>query len=295
MKEFKDKVAVITGAVSGIGKALAEKAAQEGMKVVLADIEDKAIKRTIRKFKKLNSEVLAVKTDVSKREDIENLAKKTLDTYGKVDLLINNAGVAVPGVLQKLTPEDWEWILGVNVWGVINGIQVFLPIMDKQDEESRIINTASISGILPGRPGNAPYSATKSAIVAITESLYHELKFLDSKVKVSLLCPSFVKTRIINSGRNRPENLKNETELTADGIMNMIPNPIFKEAATSYLKDLASGMPPEKVADDVFEGIKEDKFYIITGSKVDFKYYFNVRADDIFRDGMPTFIDLQKK
>jgi NADP-dependent 3-hydroxy acid dehydrogenase YdfG len=152
MKEFKDKVAVITGAASGIGRAIAFRCAQEGMKVVLTDIEEKALTQTETEMKALGAAVLAVLTDVSKASDLEALAQKTLDAFGAVHLLCNNAGVDAGTSIWESSLADWQWVMGVNLWGVIHGVRVFVPIMLEQDTDSHIVNTASISGLvsIPG-------------------------------------------------------------------------------------------------------------------------------------------------
>ncbi|GAG25784.1 unnamed protein product, partial [marine sediment metagenome] len=171
MKEFKDKVAVITGAASGIGLGIARRAVKEGMKVVLADIEKDALNQTEEELKSAGAEVISVVTDVSKLENIEILAQKTIETFGEVHLLCNNAGVAAPGALWECILSDWNWVIGVNLWGVINGIQTFIPIMLQQDNECHIVNTSSMAGLLHGDGVNGIYSVTKQAVVALSESL----------------------------------------------------------------------------------------------------------------------------
>ena len=176
MKEFKGKVAVITGAASGIGRAIAERCAREGMKVVLADIEEEALSQAEEEMKAEGATVLAALTDVSKAGDVEALAQKTLDTFGAVHLLCNNAGV-LPGrdFLWERTLNDWEWVLGVNLWGVIHGTRVFVPVMLEQGTECHIVNTASAAGLL-SIPYLGIYNVTKHAVVALTETLHRELR-----------------------------------------------------------------------------------------------------------------------
>jgi NADP-dependent 3-hydroxy acid dehydrogenase YdfG len=171
MKEFKDKVAVITGAASGIGLGIARRAVKEGMKVVLADIEKDTLKQTEEELKSAGAEVISVVTDVSKLENIDVLAQKTIETFGEVHLLCNNAGVAAPGALWECILSDWNWVMGVNLMGVINGIHTFIPIMIEQDNECHIVNTSSMAGILHGDGTNGIYSVTKQAVVALSESL----------------------------------------------------------------------------------------------------------------------------
>ena len=170
MKEFKGKVAVITGAASGIGRALAERCVTEGMKVVLADVDEASLTRAETELKHGGGTVVGVRTDVSKQSDVEQLARKTLDTFGQVHLLFNNAGVAAGGAPWEATWNDWEWVVGVNLWGVVHGVKVFTPLMLAQNTECHIINTSSAAGLTVGGP-SAPYSVTKHAVVALSESL----------------------------------------------------------------------------------------------------------------------------
>ncbi|UCG54662.1 MAG: SDR family NAD(P)-dependent oxidoreductase, partial [Dehalococcoidia bacterium] len=173
MKDFKGKVAVITGAASGIGYGLAERAAKEGMRIVLSDIEEDALIKAEKDIKSLGVDTIAVKTDVSKADDVKNLADKTLKDFGAVHLLCNNAGVGPWNALRQTTLADWEWVLGVNLWGVIYGIYFFLPIMLKQSGESHIVNTGSIEAIV-GRIYHSLYCVSKYGIMALSETLYRE-------------------------------------------------------------------------------------------------------------------------
>jgi len=183
MKEFKDRTAVITGAASGIGRAIAEQCARESMKVVLADIEEEALSQAEKEMKAAGASVLAVVTDVSKASDVEALAQKTLDAFGAVHLLCNNAGVGVGGCVWECTIEDWKWVLGVNLWGVINGVRVFVPIMLEQDTECHIVNTASGLGLISS-PYPGIYKVTKHAIITLSETLYHEMALRGTNIKV---------------------------------------------------------------------------------------------------------------
>lgn len=253
MQNFQDKVAVITGGASGIGWALAKQCASEGMKIVLADIETAALERAAAELNRDDVEVLPVLTDVSKAESVAELAQKTLDHFGAVHLLFNNAGVGAGGKIWETTLNDWEWSLGVNLWGVIHGIRTFTPIMLQQDEECHIVNTASIAGLIAG-PGLGSYKVTKHAVVSLSETLHWELREQGAKIKVSVLCPEFVQTRIWESGRNRPERLQNPPHpATAqhddlDGLRTVIEN----------------GIPPEEVANHVFNAIRNEQLYILT-------------------------------
>ena len=203
MKEFKGKVAVVTGAASGIGRALADRSVQEGMKVVLADVEVEALAKTEAGLKSSGATVLAVPTDVSQARDVAALAQKTLEVFGAVHLLCNNAGVGTEAAIWESTLEEWEWVMGVNLWGVIHGVRAFVPHMLAQDTECHIVNTASMAGLISG-PGLGAYKVTKHAVVSLSETLYHELAERGARVGVSVLCPGIVNTRIMESARNRP-------------------------------------------------------------------------------------------
>jgi NAD(P)-dependent dehydrogenase (short-subunit alcohol dehydrogenase family) len=253
MKEFRDRVAVVTGAASGIGRGLAGRFAAEGMKLVLADVEEDALRQAEAEFREKGVDVLGVRTDVSKSEDIEKLAQETLDAFGAVHVLCNNAGVVSSFSLVDSSLKDWEWVMGVNLWGVIHGVRVSLPIMMKQDTEAHIVNTASLAGVMGG---GGIYGVTKQGVVALTESLYHELASAGSKVKVSVLCPGWVNTQIIEADRNRPDELKNAAEPPIDP-----QRAAMREMVRNFLK---TGQSPAEIADKVFEAITEERLYILT-------------------------------
>ena len=256
MKEFKGKVAVITGAASGIGRALADRCAREGMRVVLADIEAPALARAEAEVKGSGADVLAVLTDVSQAGDVEALARKTLDAYGAVHLLCNNAGVGAGSTAWETTIKDWQWVLGVNLWGTLHGLHVFLPIMLAQDAEGHIVNTASVAGLISYSP-DAPYHLTKHAIVALSEKLYYDLAWRGARVQVSVLCPAMVNTRIMDGERNRPPELQNDRSTLA-------VTPDMVAAFEAQRQAIGAGMSPDKVADCVFQAITDGRFYILT-------------------------------
>jgi NADP-dependent 3-hydroxy acid dehydrogenase YdfG len=283
MKDFKDKVAVITGAASGIGLGIAKRAVKEGMKVVIADIEEKALTFAEDLLRKSGDEIVSVLTDVSKAEDMENLAQKTLDTYGEVHLLFNNAGVGLRGVLWDFSLSDWKWLIDVNLWGVIHGISIFLPIMLQQNNECHIVNTSSLSG-LTIRTLNGIYAVTKHGIVALSETLSNELKKVNSKIKISVLCPGAVKTKILNSERNRPLDLRNpEHGLDIDAQISKFVNdhPEFESDARIFGQGFTIGITPEKVGNIVFEAIKDDAFYIFTDTNLYWKNLVKDRTNKI--------------
>jgi len=258
MKKFKGKVAVITGASSGIGRALAERCAQEGMKVVLADIDKKALAQTEKALKVAGASVLAVRTDVSKPEDMEALAKKTIDTFGAVHLLCNAVGVHSPAPLSETTLADWKWVIGVNLYGAIYGLAAFLPIMFKQDTECHIVNTTSVLGGLSALPFDGAYNVSQFGLVTLSETLYNELTGMHPKVKVSMLCPDYADTGILDSERRRPAALRNAPAQEKGEEA----NPHFEKIKDIIRATVRAETPPEQLADMVFDAIKEEKFYI---------------------------------
>jgi len=281
VKEFKDKVAVITGAASGIGYGLAERCAQEGMKVVLAGINEDTLKKAEKDIKKTGATTLVVKTDVSKAEDVKALAEKTLDAFGAVHLLFNNAGVLVLSTTWESTLADWQWVLGVNLWGVILGVHFFVPLMIKQGTECHIINTASSAGLMATAKGGN-YAVSKHAVVALSETLYLEMEEGGYNIGVSVLCPWAVKSNMLESERNRPLALANKP---GEGLDMSDPE---VQASMQFLKQLhEDGMPPQQVANIVFEAIKENKFYILPDAGM-FKPMIKARMEDILQEHNPT-------
>lgn len=269
MKTFKDKVAVVTGAASGIGRGMVENFVEAGMKAVLADIEEESLKKTTNSFKERGFDVIGVTTDVSKQDQVEDLAQKTIDSYGSVHVLCNNAGVSYTDrYMWEIPNEAWEWVLNVNLFGVINGIRAFMPIMLKQNTECNIVNTSSLAGLLCDSR-NPLYGVSKHGVVILTEALYGQLELFESKVKVSVLCPGNINTDILNSmERNRPGNIPPPQELTEEEAL-------FREA---YFLWLERGMDPKEVGRQVLKAIKEDNLYIITH---DWNHYIEQRMKDI--------------
>ena len=274
MKEFRDKVAVVTGAASGIGRALVQRFAREGMKVVLADVESAALEKAAGEITASGAQALAVRTDVSNATEVERLAQSALDEFGAIHVVCNNAGVVTSGPTWMQTVADWEWLLGVNLWGVIHGVRVFTPIMLEQGE-GHIVNTASLAGMISG-PGAAPYNVSKFGVVALSETLHHELTMLGTPVRVSVLCPGFVNTNIFDAARNRPAALA-ETAPRMPGAEEM-------EQLARQL--LAAGSPPSDVADVVFNAIRDERFYIFPHPE--WKKYIRARMDDILEERTPV-------
>lgn len=277
MKDLKDRVAVITGGASGLGLAMARVFAAEGMKLVLADVEEESLRRVETDFRKAGVPVVGLRTDVSRAQDVERLAEKTLATFGAAHLLCNNAGVAPGGVVWENTLPDWEWVLGVNLWGVIHGVRAFLPIMLRQDTECHVVNTASVAGLL-SVPGMGAYCVSKHAVVTLTECLYHDLAQREAKIGVSVLCPAYVPTGISDSERNRPAHLRNAPRTkTAEE----------QDREEQMRKAVTSGrVSADDVARRVLEAVKDNRFYILTHPKI--KGAIQVRIEDILAERAPT-------
>lgn len=259
MQEFKGKVAVVTGAASGMGRGFAERFASEGMKVVLADVEKPALNTAVEELQRQGFDVIGQLTDVSQLAQVEALRDRTLKQYGKVHILCNNAGVVSHGAtaIWDATMHDWEWVLGVNLWGVIHGVSTFLPIMIEQDEAGHVVNNSSVLGIMTGAGEIGPYSVSKFGVTRITEALYYDLARINSKLKCTLLCPSSTVTNLDLAGRNRPDALKDRhgAERQAE---------IEAKNKAVFLRHQSGGMAPSEVADHVFNAIKAEQFYLIT-------------------------------
>ena len=247
MKDFRGKVAVITGAGRGIGRGIALHCAQEEMKIVLAGIGMESLTKTAADLQAMGAETLIVQTDVSQLEDVENLAEKSFTAFRTVDLLVNNAGVAVLASVLDSTIDDWNWVMKVNFYGVLYGVRAFIPRMIEQDKASHVVNVSSISGI---EEGGGSYGVSKHAVVVLTESLYHDLADTAPHVKVSVYCPGWVDTEFDRIERSRPERFKaNATRVT-------------DEEQANWRESLAKGFSIEESARILFEGVQNDKLYI---------------------------------
>jgi len=257
MNEFAGKVAVVTGAASGIGLAFATRFAQEGMKVVLADIEAEPLEAAQAAIRAKGATTIAVRTDVMHEAEVKRLADTAFDTWGNVHVLCNNAGVgggAGADGLWNVPGEDWAWVLGVNFSGVLHGIRHFVPRMLEKGEAGHIVNTASVAGLVTGGTG-APYTISKHGVVALSELLYKDFKARNAKLSASVLCPGWVDTRIIDSVRNRPPELKPAADVVMTPQMQ-----VRLQAVRAFLK---SGFQPEAIAAMVFDAIRSDTFYIV--------------------------------
>ncbi len=276
MNDLQGKVAVITGGASGIGRAVADRAAGEGMKIVLGDIEEGPLKEAVDELTGRGAEALGVVTDVSDAASVRALRDRTLDRFGAVHLVHNNAGIGLGGPIWEVSEEDWRWILGVNLWGVIHGVATFVPLFIAQGE-GHVVNTASIAG-LTAAPFLGPYNATKHAVVAISETLFKDLQAMGAPVGVSVLCPGFVQTRIAESDRNRPAWVPDRE---VDGAAEL------RDAVQSLVD---GGIPAAPVADRVIDAVRSNTFYILTHPELDDA--LRTRFDDILerRPPSPTMI-----
>lgn len=256
MREVRDRVAVVTGAASGIGRGMAQAFADAGMKLVLADVEEAALEETARTLRAAGAELETARVDVSKPEQVDELADRAIERFGSVHILCNNAGVAAGGVPTWESPlEDWDWVLGVNLMGVIHGVRSFLPRMIEHGEPGHVVNTASVAGLVTGA-GNAIYSVSKHAVVCLSESLYNELAALGSAVKVSVLCPGWVNTAIFEAERNRPAEFRPPEE-----------QPLSPQAQMAFkigAEMVAKGLDPRDVGETVLQAVREERFYVLT-------------------------------
>lgn len=247
MNDFSGKVAVITGAGRGIGRGIALHCARERMKVVLAGFGIESLTKTEADLQALGAETLIVQTDVSQLADVENLAEKSFTTFGAVDLLVNNAGVAVAASVLDSTIDDWNWVMDVNFYGVLYGVRTFIPRMIEHDSTSHIVNVSSLSGIVPG---GGSYGVSKHAVVVLTESLYRELADSAPHVKVSVYCPGWVATEFDEIERSRPERFKANATPPTD------------EEQADWRKALARGYSIEESARILFDGLQNNRLYI---------------------------------
>jgi len=256
--ELTGRVAVITGAGSGFGREFARLGAKRGLRLVLADINQSALDATVQELRDAGAEVLGMRTDVSSAEGMQALADATIAQFGQVHLLFNNAGVASGGLLWESTDADWQWVMGANVWSVIHAVRIFTPLMLAHGEAGHIVNTASAAGLLSA-PNMGIYNVSKHAVVALSETLYHDLALVQAKIGVSVLCPAFVPTGIAHSHRNRPAELANS----------LPPTPSMLAAQQASVKAVESGrISAAEIAAITFAAIDAGQFYIVPHGKI---------------------------
>ena len=256
MHDFSGKVAVVTGAGGGIGRGMATRFAAAGMTVVASDIDAAAAAETAALVNEVGGSALAVATDVADAASVAELADRAFGECGQVDVLCLNAGVFQGGISWERSVEDWAWVLGVNVWGVIHGIHSFVPRMIAQDTEGHVVTTASVAAFVTSA-ASGPYALSKFGAFALAESLAHDLEAVGSRIRSSVLCPSAIRTGIARSGRNRPSDL----------VVEQTPDAIGVEAGLAAM--IETGIEPEEVADIVLEAIRADHFVIATKPSLD--------------------------
>ncbi|MCU0271221.1 MAG: SDR family NAD(P)-dependent oxidoreductase [Acidimicrobiales bacterium] len=279
MRELRDKVAVVTGGASGIGLALAHRFGAEGMQVAIGDIEERALAEAVTGLRDAGVDAIGVVTDVRDPASVDALRDETLDVFGAVHLVCNNAGVAGVGQAWEISPTQWDWVLGVNLLGVANGLRTFVPGLIDQGE-GHVVNTASSAG-LASTPMIGAYNASKAAVVALSETLFHDLRDAGATdVGVSVLCPSFVDTRIAECDRNAPDALLDELQ---DGSERAGQVETMRDLWRSLL---AGSMSPAEVAGAVVDAVREGRFYIITHDRT--RELARARFDRILEGGDPV-------
>lgn len=258
MQIFENKVCVITGAASGFGREFAHQAARLGMRLALADIEPHSLEICAAELRTTGAEVLARQTDVSCAEEVQSLADECFERYGAVHLLFNNAGVATGGYIWEHSPADWQWVLGVNLMGVVHGVHSFVPRMIAQGDDSHVINTASVAGLISPQLMGV-YNVSKHAVVALSETLHQDLRLAEASLGVSVLCPAFVPTGIDRSERNRPAALQSAQPAT----------PSMIAAQRSLNQAVGAGrLDARAIAELVFDAVRERRFYCLTHPKI---------------------------
>ena len=256
MKEFAGKVALITGAGNGFGAEFAKECARREMKMVLVDIDPSDGERILKTVKDMGADAISVVADVSLEEEVTKMVNQTMETYGQIDLLFNNAGVAIPGPVWEVPTQDWEWILGLNVMSQVYAMKLVIPIMLKQGIPCHIVNTASVAGLLT-TSGMPLYHTSKFASVALSESVAHDLKAMNANVKISVYCPGFVQTDLHNYERHRPERFKDVSDP-------YYQSELFKIGQARAKHVITTGIPVDSVALSVFNAIEDEEFYILT-------------------------------
>lgn len=273
MKDLKGKVAAVTGAASGLGSAMALAFADKGMHVALADVEEAKLEPVEAAIRDKGARSLSMRVDVSKAAEVEAFAERTVSELGAVHVVCNNAGVAVSGAVWENSEAEWQWILGVNLWGVVHGVRAFAPRLIAQNE-GHIVNTASVAGLI-SPPGMGAYCVSKHAVVTLSESLHQDLRERGAAVGVSVLCPAYVPTGIADSERNGPSAIassgKSKERLAKEAMLR---------------KAVAAGkLSADDVARAVVAAVKEDRFYILTHPAI--KSAIRARMEDVLEERVP--------
>ena len=278
MKELEGGVAVVTGAGSGIGRALAERLGAAGMRVVASDVDATALHETLTQLEQRGVPTRGVVADVSSADDVQRLAEATLDTFGGVHVLCNNAGVFAGGLCWEAPLSDYEWVWGVNTWGVLHGIRSFVPILLEQGQPAHVVNVASMAAVTSG-PLSAAYFMSKHAVLALSESLVHELRMKGAPIGVSVVCPELVATRIGDAERNRPKHLER-----GDG-----PLPAETRSVEAAIRTATrTGVPPATIAQRTLEAILEDRFYVLAPKGDPWRMACDRRARDLLLARNPS-------
>ncbi len=279
MEQLEDRVAVVTGAASGIGRAMARRLGAEGMRVVVSDLETAALEETAACLRGDGVEVRAVTCDVAVADSVEALARESVDAFGAAHVVCNNAGVFAGGLSWEAPLSDFQWVFEVNVWGVIHGIRSFVPILLRQGEPGHVVNTASMAAVTSA-PYSGAYVMSKHAVLALSESLYHELRMQQAPIGVSVVCPELIATRIGESDRNRPAHLKRDAGESTPPGTEMVENAI-REATRS-------GADPAVIAERAVEAIRDDRFYVLAPEGDPWRTACHQRLDDIRFARNPT-------
>jgi len=280
MQDLKGRVAVVTGAASGIGLAMARQFATDGMKLVLADIEETRLAQALEQVRALGAEAITQRVDVGSEDQVNALADTAFAHFGAVHVVCNNAGVAAPSLMTNAWQapiSDWQWMLNVNLMGVLYGVRAFVPRMLAAGDEGHIVNTASVAGLLTGAN---PYHVSKQGVTCITEGLYRDLKRAGAKVSASVLCPGWIRTDIMKGERNRPAEFGPATDLS------QMPETVQRMVG-AFDETLEAGYDPSQVASDVAAAIRADRFYVVPAQEY-LQGLIRTRMQDIIEQRNPT-------
>ena len=279
MHSFEGKVAVVTGGASGLGLAMATRFAEAGMNIVLGDIEAEPLAMAEAAIAAKGVKVVAARTDVAKAADVEALADRAFQAFGRVNIVCNNAGVGgSPGAMWELSEADWRWVIDVDLWSVINGVRSFVPRMIASGEEGHVVNTASVAGLISGAVGG-PYTVAKFGVVALSEQLYYELGRAGHNIAVSVLCPGFVNTNIYDSGRNRQPEY---------GETNITPTPEAEQRRAMLQHMRHSMMQPAEIGELVFQAVSSKSLYIIPAGSEALEDGIKARLENIVERRNPA-------